>query len=78
MFDRVCELVGFDDPERGRDTDGEVGLEPVSFPANLDATDGSDPGDLSCFAFNVIDERRIDAAHAAGARRSRLCAARRG
>jgi hypothetical protein len=48
VFDVVSELVGFDDAEVGRYADGEVALESVSFPANLDAAHGSDAGNCGC------------------------------
>jgi len=37
----------------------------VSFPANLDATAAGDPGYVRCFAFDLVDERGIDAVHEA-------------
>jgi hypothetical protein len=63
VLDAVRDLVRGDDVEYGVDTDGEVGLETVSFPTDANVAHGRHAGRVGCGVFDAVDEFGIDAIH---------------
>ena len=63
VFDGMRELVRFDDVEGVGGGHREIGLEPVSFPADLDAAHVGDARDGRRCLFETVDERGVDAVH---------------
>ena len=58
VFDARARVGGLGQREVRRDADSEVGLESVSFPADLDLTHGlRHPVRRGCFLLDSVDER---------------------